>query len=348
MQRRIILLFLVLAFCMLDLLIEVNPFLGPHTTAISSAIEVQQQDNANLTWSQLAEKKFQELNAKARRDGVVSVIVKLRVAVRPEGQMLRGADRRAQRFAIIQTQDSLLQCLYGYDLSSLIRFGSIPFVSMKVNTSGLEALRFSSNVAGIYEDELVPIALAESASLVGAPIAWANGYSGAGKAVAILDTGVDKDHPFLLGKVISEGCYSTNLTSQGASSLCPGGVTDSISLDSGRNCAGISGCEHGTHVAGIAAGRGTAFSGIAKDAYLISIQVFSRIDNISNCGGISPCIRSFTSDIMRALERVYELRDTYSIAAVNLSLGGGRFTSYCDDHPLKGIIDQLRSVGIAT
>jgi len=31
-----------------------------------------------------------------------------------------------------------------------------------------------------------------------------------------------------------------------------------------------------------------------------------------------------------------------------MSLGGGRFTGNCDNHPLKGIIDQLRSVGIAT
>jgi hypothetical protein len=45
--------------------------------------------------------------------------------------------------------------------------------------------------------------------------------------VAILDTGVQKSHPALLGKVISEACYSSNVPTQGASSLCPGGATSS-------------------------------------------------------------------------------------------------------------------------
>lgn len=87
------------------------------------------------------------------------------------------------------------------------------------------------------------------------------GLFGVGQTVAILDTGVEKTHPFLMGKVVSEACYSTNnadLSSERP--VCPGGVTNSTAPGSGVNCA-ISGCDHGTHVAGIVGGKGATFSG---------------------------------------------------------------------------------------
>jgi subtilisin family serine protease len=59
------------------------------------------------------------------------------------------------------------------------------------------------------EDTLSAPTLADSVPLIGADVAWAAGYSGAGQAVAILDTGVDKTHPFLTGKVIAEACFSS-------------------------------------------------------------------------------------------------------------------------------------------
>ena len=51
-------------------------------------------------------------------------------------------------------------------------------------------------------DELSAPTLAESVPLIGGPAAWAAGYTGAGWTVAVLDTGIDKTHPFLAGKVI--------------------------------------------------------------------------------------------------------------------------------------------------
>jgi subtilisin family serine protease len=63
---------------------------------------------------------------------------------------------------------------------------------------------------------------------------------------------------------------------------------------------------------------------------------------------LPPCVGAWDSDIIAGLERVYELRTTHTFAAVNLSLGGGQFTSPCDTDPYKPIIDNLRSVEIAT
>ena len=150
----------------------------------------------------------------------------------------------------------------------------------------------------------------------------------------------DKSHPFLAGKVVSETCCSTNSSS--TSSLCPGGVSASTSSCSSMPCTGAVGCGHGTHVAGIAAGKSASFSGVAKDAYVIAMQVFS----MSSSGNIG----AYTSDTVKALERVYARSNNYSIAAVNMSLGGGLYTANCDSNAslTKAAIDNLRSVGIAT
>ena len=72
-----------------------------------------------------------------------------------------------------------------------------------------------------------------------------------------------------------------------------------------------------------AAGNDVAFSGVAKDAGIIAIQVFTKFDNIFSCGfGPTPCIGAFTSDIIFGLERVLSLNGTFKIAAVYMSLCG--------------------------
>jgi subtilisin family serine protease len=167
--------------------------------------------------------------------------------------------------------------------------------------------------------------------------------------VAILDTGVDKTHPFLSGKVISEACYSSN--NEYSSSLCPGGYESSTAVGSGVDCAtSTDGCGHGTHVAGIAAGRGTDFAGVASDADIIAIQVFSKFSgsDCTDAGYDSPCVFTWVSDQIRGLERIYEIRNSYNIASINMSLGGGEYTSPCDDEDAKPIIDSLKAAGTAT
>jgi subtilisin len=203
------------------------------------------------------------------------------------------------------------------------------------------------------EDEPSPPALDESTSVIGADQAWAAGFTGAGQAVAVLDTGVEKTHSFLAGKVVAEACYSTTFSAYTSSTLCPGGGESSTAPGSGINCdPSIPGCDHGTHVAGIAAGNGSSFSGVGKDADLIAIQVFSRFDDTSFCGSSTPCVLSWSSDQILALERVLALSATIDIASVNMSLGGGRYTSTSacdsDNAATKAAIDNLRSVGIAT
>ncbi|MFD0396063.1 S8 family serine peptidase [Streptomyces nogalater] len=51
-------------------------------------------------------------------------------------------------------------------------------------------------------------------------------------------------------------------------------------------------CDHGTHVAGIAAGNGTGLTGapkngVAPGADIVAIQVFSQFNTEEFCGGVA-------------------------------------------------------------
>jgi subtilisin len=292
---------------------------------------------------------FATLIDTARHAGTVHVIVGLRAPFVPEGD-LDPSFHGQQRRGIKQTQSDLLSRLPN-SVRNVKHFDYIPYMAMEVNEAALTSMRSDASVLGIEEDVIGQPGLAESTALVNTQAAWAAGYTGAGQTVAIVDSGVDKNHTFLSGRVVSEGCYSSNNAS--STSVCPGAVTESTAANSGLNCAtGISGCDHGTHVAGIAAGRGASFSGVAKDANIVAVQVFSSF-GVSNCGSTpAPCALYWTSDLIKGIERVRTLKASIpSLAAVNLSLQTGQqFTGNCDaaHAATKAAIDNLRTLGVAT
>src|SRR5207249_719756 len=79
--------------------------------------------------------------------------------------------------------------------------------------------------------------------------------------------------------VVSEACYSS--TQAGTSqSFCPNGQNSQIGPGAAVPCP-LPDCLHGTHVSGIAAGNGgpagQTFSGVAKGAQLMAIQVFTKV-----------------------------------------------------------------------
>jgi uncharacterized protein (TIGR03437 family) len=309
----------------------------------------QVQPTPSVQRSARAQQAFAELIDKAQADGPVRVIVGVRHDPRAAASATNEAEAlQQQHVAIEQAQDNLLERMDGQRVEGVKRFHYIPFVALKTDAAGLQFLQTSASVLSIEEDDSAPPSLAKSVPAVGAPAAWASGYTGAGQAVAILDTGVDKTHPFLAGKVVAEGCYSTTDANSNIFSVCPGGVPASTESGSGVHCP--TGCSHGTHVAGIAAGKGDTSSGVAKEANIIAVQIFSRFENASDCSGNAPCFRTFQSDQIRGLERVLELSQTHKIAAVNMSLGSGQYVSNCDAlrPATKAAIDNLRTRGVAT
>ena len=288
----------------------------------------------------------------ASSGGYVRVIVTLHPPQSPaEGVVPPTARDQALKRAAAAAQAAVINRLPARALARAPkRFPFTAQFGVSVTAAGLAALAADPDVAAIEEDVAVPPLLDQSVPHV-FPSADSSTYSGAGWAVAVLDTGVDKNHSFLAGKVISEACYSTTDSANYSTTVCPGGVEESIAPGSGLPCSpSISGCDHGTHVAGIAAGSGTSFHGVAKDGSLIAVQVFSVFTNptCANVGISSPCLLSYTSDQILGLQRVYELRSAFNVAAVNMSLGGGRFSGFCDSDSRKPTVDLLRGAGIAT
>ncbi|MBT9566966.1 MAG: S8 family serine peptidase [Thiobacillus sp.] len=293
---------------------------------------------------QISPATFEQLSNQAEKGEPLKVIV--RVAGKSSARGADARERAALRRAITVNQQSLLKRQSGW-LKRAKMFREVPYVAVETDRSGLAALVADADVVSIEEDIRVEMTLNETPAIVDADLAWAAGYRGAGQAVAVLDTGVDTSHPFFAGKIAAEACFSTNSSS--TTSLCPNGQSSQTGPGAGAACTlSNSGCWHGTHVAGIAVGKTgvIAGAGMAPDARLIPIQVFTRV-----CGADGVCsVSAYSSDIGLALEHVYQLSATIPIASVNLSLGGGSYTAACDAQApsIKEIVDVLRGAGIAT
>jgi len=312
-----------------------------------------------VLWAQSDEKRFAItaiLLEKALSEGPQRVMIGLNTAFKPEGSLSRAGFSK-QRQDISSAQSAVLAGLAGFNIQKKRQFKYVPFMVLEADTLAIERLADLPMVASLQEDQVEHLAMASSNEVIGSPAAWSAGYDGTDWVVAVLDTGVDKTHPYFTtgSKVVSEACYSTTLTDL-STTVCPNGEQFSVALGSGVNCPlDINGCDHGTHVAGSATGNDLAGPnyGVGRGAKIIAIQVFSSIDSDDFCGiGNSPCAGTFPSDQVAALERVYDLRGDFNIAAVNMSLGGTIYTDEvsCDDEQQsrKLAIDNLRSVGIAT
>lgn len=291
------------------------------------------------------------LLAKTANGGKVRVIVQLNTPFNANSAQAA----QAQLPAIQQARAQVIQRLAATGARTLSTDWVIPFTAFEVDSAGLQTLVNAPEVVGISEDHLNHIMEPKyptdnaSDNLIGAPTAWSRGFTGAGQVVAVLDTGVQATHPFFGGRVVEEACFSTSYTDPTYghySSLCPGGTSPSYGAGAAAPCA--SGCEHGTHVAGIAAGNGlaqpVATAGVAIGADIAAAQVFIRYDPDGS-------IVASDTDILNGLNWVYQVNKSRYVAAVNLSLGGSTpFGSYCDSSfpAYKSIIDTLRSVNIAT
>ena len=276
----------------------------------------------------------------------------LRTDFTPEGQLSR-SQADDQRAAIQSAEAGLRSELAGTGYETLREYETVPYIALSLTPDAFRAVQNSPTTTTIHEDVAVPPTLADSAPIVQAPIMWENNLTGAGKTIAVLDTGVDRFHPFLGGRVVEEACYSQGDDGRGnATGNCPNGTETQTGTDSAAPCTyALKGCEHGTHVAGIAAGQGLNDTGMAPNANIMAVQVFSRATGTLCDGqefGEDPCEMSYSSDQLKGLERVYQLRNTRDFASVNMSLGGGQFNRFCDSDARKAIIDNLRSAGIAT
>ena len=236
------------------------------------------------------------------------------------------ATESARRRGIAASREGVLASLAPGDFVLGQQWSYVNGFAGELSQAGLARLSAHPDVLRIGLDRKVQHFTAESGPLIHADEARGLGFTGRGVSVAVLDTGIDNQHPDLRDAIVDEQCF--------CASCCPNGTSRQSGAGSANDDNG-----HGTNVAGIIASGGrVAPVGVAPDADLVAIRV------LGPSGGS-------VSSIVSALEYVLARPQ---IKVVNMSLGGGGpFTTVCDNvdagtMAFGTVIAQLRAQGTLT
>ncbi len=177
-----------------------------------------------------------------------------------------------------------------------------------------------------------------------------SGYDGSGIVVAVLDTGLDSNHSAFspsnftsdkLGLTYEEVASVVNKTA--ASKLLSGLTVDDVYInekvpfgfDYADNDSDVYSTHnnHGTHVSGVIVGNDDTIRGVAPNAQLVSMKIFSDVMDTARA-----------SWILSALEDCVVL----GVDVINMSIGTAcGFSRESDEEKLNGIYDRIRDAGIS-
>ncbi|NRA98191.1 MAG: S8 family serine peptidase, partial [Planctomycetes bacterium] len=185
------------------------------------------------------------------------------------------------------------------------RYRYSPVVLLDVDDDGLRALENAGGVRRVCLDERGSGALVQSKAAIDADrLGERLGLTGEGRVVAVLDSGLDTDHPDFEDAVVHEYHF-----------LDRGAITGPGAEDEHG---------HGTNVTGIIASRGrVAAAGVAPRVSVVVIKVLDRFN------------RGWVSDWAVGVEYVVDLHredNGIFVDAINMSLASGsRYADVCDD-----------------
>lgn len=190
-----------------------------------------------------------------------------------------------------------------------------------VPASALKNLSEDPEVTYISADHAVHGTLDYAMPAVGANLAHAAGWDGSGIAVAVLDSGVS-NHPDL---TVAKGPKSRIVYNR---SFVGPGHDDHYG--------------HGTHVAGIIGGNGKSSTGFA---YTHTFDGIAPNVNIVNLRVLDDKGDGRDSSVIAAIQAAIQLKNTYNIRVMNLSLGRPVFESFTQD-PLCQAVEAAWKAGI--
>ena len=154
-----------------------------------------------------------------------------------------------------------------------------------------------------------------------ASTAWNLGFTGTGVGVAVIDSGIYQDDDLTDSSHNSRVVYSESFVD---------GTTPTDQFGHGTHVAGIIGS---AGVDSIGPGFTRTFKGVAPGVNLINLRVL-------DANGIG-----LESDVIAAIQRAIQLKSTYNIRVMNLSLGRPVFESYTLD-PLCQAVEAAWNAGI--
>lgn len=225
-------------------------------------------------------------------------------------------------------------------LVALRQFETVPAFAANINSEdAIRAIASDPNVRRIDLDVGGTGQLASSVRVIGANERYEVGNRGQGVVVAILDSGIDTDHPDLADAVVHQACFGNPDGPDGVG-FCPNGSDRQFGPGAAEDDAG-----HGTFVSGIVASNGIVSApGVAPAASIVAIKV------TDNCT-ISGCFYAF-SEIVAALNYIIANNATLKVRAINMSFGTNElFAGACDNAKAftmaaAAAINTLRTMGV--
>ena len=274
------------------------------------------------------EKVSPGLLAHARHaQGELDVLVMMRepVALRELAASAPGDPVRLRWMAA--TADALERDLVEYNVRVTRRYSQLPVLRMSVPLVFLQVLAADPRIDWIGTNRRTHALDREGNQLMNVPAVQSLGFKGGGVAVAVLDTGVDYEHPEL-----SPG--GTDAATSKTIKLLDAVDHDDDPMDEEG---------HGTSVAGIVAGRER---GVAPDAKIVAVRVLD-----SNGDGTEDQLLEGLNAVLASVTG----GNPYGIKVANLSLGGYDDQDWppgsgtCDelDAPTAEAFASLSSAGVA-
>ncbi len=196
------------------------------------------------------------------------------------------------------------------------RLASAPVVTGLSTPAGIAALAARPEILHVGLDRLVRPAGQVGTAQIGADRLLGVGVTGLGRSIAVVDTGIDLQHPDL----------------RRADGLPWPGFDVADGNGDLADCSG-----HGTEVAGVLAGP----QGIAPEAGLVVLKVFSASDG---------CKTARASDVLAAVDWAVAFAPGSDLEAINLSLADDTpRTGFCDGEDPAGaaVFASARAAGLS-